>query len=132
MKIAIVTDDGRTVSRHFGRAAHYAVLTVEDGSIVGRELRDKFSPHAMGMGEAHADLPGYAHGTDPAAQSRHNQMAAAIADCDVLLCGGMGMGAYQSMAANGIRPVVTDIEDVETAAIECAAGRIVDHVDKLH
>ena len=132
MKVAIVTDDGRTVSRHFGRAAHYAVLTVESGAIVARELRDKFSPHAMAATVAHADVPGRPHGTDPASEARHDQMAAAIADCDYLICGGMGMGAYERMAANGIRPVVTEIEDLETAALECASGRIVDRVELLH
>ena len=34
---------------------------------------------------------------DPAAQSRHASMAAAIADCQVLLARGMGAGAYESM-----------------------------------
>ncbi len=131
MKIAIASDDGRTVSMHFGRAAGYAVLTVEGGAVVARELRPKFSPH--GTAEVvHDDQPGQPHGTGPAAQSRHDQMATVIADCEVIICGGMGMGAYQRMATHGIRPIVTDIRDVDEAALACAAGTIVDHVDRLH
>jgi predicted Fe-Mo cluster-binding NifX family protein len=130
VKIAIVTDDGRTVSSHFGRAVHYAVLTVEDGVVVARELRDKFSPH--GMHVSHDESADGVHGTDPASQARHDQMAAAVADCAAVLCRGMGQGAYQRLAANGIRPIVTDIEDIDLAAIECAAGRIIDHPEKLH
>ena len=38
MKIAVVTDDQQTVSRHFGRAPYYLVFTVENGAIVSREL----------------------------------------------------------------------------------------------
>ncbi len=94
MKIAIVTDDGRAVSAHFGRARSYAVLTVEDGVIVGRELRPKFAPHLLGEPEPE-HLAGVPHGTDPASQMRHDQMAAAIADCQVLIAGGMGQGAYE-------------------------------------
>jgi len=134
VKIAIATDDGRTVSQHFGRAMYYAVLTVENGAVVARELRDKFSPHAAGQGThaGHEEEPGHAHGMGPAAQDRHDQMAAAIADCDVMLAGGMGRGLYERMAANGIRPVVTSVRDVEAAALECASGLIVDHAEKLH
>jgi predicted Fe-Mo cluster-binding NifX family protein len=132
VKIAIATDNGRTVSMHFGRAAHYAVLTVEDGVVVERELRDKFSPHGTPAAMHEDERPGQAHGTGPAAQGRHDQMASAIADCSAVICGGMGYGAYSRMEANGIRPIVTDIRDVDAAAIECAAGRIVDHSERLH
>ncbi len=132
MKIAIATDDGRTVSRHFGRAAHYAVLTVEDGAVVAREMRrPKFSPHGSG-GDVHEEREAGPHGTGPADDVRHDQMAAAIADCSVVICGGMGRGAYDRMAANGIRPIVTDLQDVDEAAAECAAGHIVDHAEWLH
>jgi predicted Fe-Mo cluster-binding NifX family protein len=132
VKIAIATDNGRTVSMHFGRAAAYAVLTVEGGSVVARELRPKFAPHGTSAA-MHADEgPGQAHGTGPAARSRHDQMAAAITDCEAVICGGMGYGAYERMTSNGIRPIVTDIRDVDEAALACAAGTIVDHLERLH
>jgi predicted Fe-Mo cluster-binding NifX family protein len=131
VKIAIATDDGRTLSRHFGRAVYYAVLTVEDGSVVAHEMRRKFSPHGSGI-EAHEEHEAGPHREDPASYSRHDQMAAAIADCSAVICGGMGQGAYDRMTANGIRPIVTDLQDVDEAAIECAAGRIVDHLERLH
>jgi predicted Fe-Mo cluster-binding NifX family protein len=130
VKIAIATDDGRAVSMHFGRAAFYAVLTVKDGAIVERELRPKFSPH--GTAEAHVEEPGFPHGTGPAADARHDQMAAAIADCEAMLCGGMGGGAYSRMTTAGIEPVVTDIRAVDEAALAYAKGEIVDHVERLH
>jgi predicted Fe-Mo cluster-binding NifX family protein len=131
VKIAIASDDGRTVSAHFGRAVYYAVLTVEDGSVVAREMRPKFSPHGSGI-EAHEEREASPHGVGPASDARHDQMAAAIADCSAVICGGMGQGAYDRMTANGIKPILTDLRDVDEAAIECAAGRIVDHVEWLH
>jgi predicted Fe-Mo cluster-binding NifX family protein len=36
MKIAAVTEDGITISRHFGRPPIHLVITVENSSIVGR------------------------------------------------------------------------------------------------
>lgn len=131
MKIAIVTDDRRTVSMHFGRAAQYVVVTVEDGAVVARELRPKHSPHGLAT-EAHEERQRGPHGAGPASDARHNQMATGIADCSAVICGGMGQGAYNRMAANGIRPIVTDLRDADEAATECAAGRIVDHVERLH
>ncbi|MBC7264179.1 MAG: dinitrogenase iron-molybdenum cofactor biosynthesis protein [Chloroflexi bacterium] len=135
MKIAAVTEDGVTISQHFGRAPFYLVLTIEDGKIVARETRDKMG-HAQFAGqpqaeEAHrADPRG--HGFDAAAQSRHTRMAAAIADCQVLLARGMGAGAYESMRQYGITPIITDIPDVETAVRAYIDGTIVDHTELLH
>jgi predicted Fe-Mo cluster-binding NifX family protein len=132
MKIAAITDDGRTISQHFGRAPYYLVATVENGAIVNREMRDKLG-HAHFANEPHeGDQPGQPHGFDPASQSRHVRMAEAIADCQALLCGGMGAGAYQSMAERGIKPVVTDVVSVDEAVMAYVEGKLVDRTDRLH
>ena len=132
MRIAVITDDGQTISQHFGRAAHYLVATVEDGKIVQRELRDKLGHnHFAAEGDGH-EGEGQAHGHGPAADSRHGRMAQAIEDCEAVLCGGMGSGAYQSMLSRGIRPVVTDLTSIDEAVIAYAQGTIVDRTDLLH
>ncbi len=132
MKIAAITEDGRTISQHFGRAPYYLVVTVDNGQIVDRQLRDKLG-HAHFADEPHeADQPGQPHGFGPAAQDRHTRMAEAIADCQALLCGGMGAGAYQSMVERGIKPVVTEITSIDEAVRAYVEGRIVDRTDWLH
>jgi len=132
MKIAAITDDGNTISQHFGRAQHYLVATVENGEIVGRELREKLG-HAQFANDPHpVEKPGQPHGMDPASHNRHLQMAEAIADCEALLCRGMGMGAYESMKTRGIRPIVTDIIFIDEAVMAYVEGRIVDLVERLH
>jgi predicted Fe-Mo cluster-binding NifX family protein len=132
MKIAAITDDGKVISQHFGRAPYYIVVTVENGLIVGRELRDKLG-HAHFVNQSHEpELPGQPHGMGAASHNKHLQMAETIADCEALLCGGMGMGAYQSMVTRGIKPVVTDIREIDEAVMAYAEGKIVDRVDRLH
>ncbi|MFZ6031190.1 MAG: NifB/NifX family molybdenum-iron cluster-binding protein [Chloroflexota bacterium] len=132
IKVAAITDDGTTISLHFGRAPLYRVLTVENGKITHSELREKMG-HSHFANQPHAaELPGQPHGTDAASHNKHLQMSEAIADCEALLCRGMGMGAYESMKARGIRPVVTDIVKIEDAVLAYASGQIVDHTDKLH
>ena len=135
MKIAVVSEDGVTISQHFGRAPFYVVLTVENGKVVAGEKREK-AGHAQFEGEAHGkDAPGSAprrHGFDAAAQGRHARMVEAIADCSVLVARGMGAGAYESIKQAGIRPVVTDVADINEAVQAYLAGTLTDHVEKLH
>ena len=130
MKIAVITDDGKTISQHFGRAPYYLVLSIEDGQVVQREMRDKLGHnHFSG---AHHEEHGAGHGLDAASHDKHARMADAIVDCQALLCGGMGMGAYESMLVLNIQPVVTDIRDIDAAVRAYAAGELTDHTELLH
>jgi predicted Fe-Mo cluster-binding NifX family protein len=132
MKIAAITEDGKTISQHFGRAPYYLVATVENGQIIERVLRNKLG-HAQFTNEPHeAKEPGQYHGMGADSHNKHLRMAEAIDDCEALLCGGMGMGAYQSMVTRGIKPVVTDIWNIDEAVMAYAEGKIVDQVHRLH
>ena len=59
-------------------------------------------------------------------------MAEAISDCDALICGGMGRGAYQSMETFGIKPIVTKIEGIDEAVNAYLEGTLKDQTDMLH
>ena len=59
-------------------------------------------------------------------------MAEAIKDCQVLLARGMGNGAYQSMLQLDIKPIVTDIKNIDDAVQSVIKGSIIDHTEKLH
>ena len=131
MKIAIITDDQKTISQHFGRANYYAVLTIENGQITQREVREKAS-HKHFANEPHEHSHGEGHGFDAASQSRHGQMSQPITDCEAIICGGMGTGAYESMKQRGIHPIVTDIKIIDEAALAYANGEIINHIEKLH
>ena len=132
MKIAVITDDGKTISQHFGRALFYRVFTIEEGKIVNREMRSKMG-HGHSAAEPHGEAQhGEGHGMDSASHNKHVSMAEAIADCKALLCGGMGKGAYDSMRRLNIQPVVTDLSDVEAAAQAYLDGALVDHTEFLH
>lgn len=130
-KIAVITDDGKTISQHFGRATHYMVLTLEGGKITNRELRSKLG-HNHFSGESHEEHHGENHGLDEAHHNRHEQMAGSISDCEAVICGGMGMGAYQSMIRLNIKPVVTELQDIDAIAQAYMDGNIIDHTEKLH
>ena len=131
MKIAVVSDDGNNISQHFGRAPYYVVVTVETGQITNRETRSKLA-HGHGIGpEVHGNQ-GAGHGMGPVENDRHVQMAASISDCSAVICRGMGQGAYMSLSAQGIKPVITDIGEIDAAVLAYAGGTIVDHTERLH
>ncbi len=51
--------------------------------------------------------------------------------CAARIAGGMGRGAYDHATGAGIDPIVTSLIDIDEAAIECAAGSLVDEVERL-
>lgn len=131
MKIAIITEDGATISQHFGRAPLYLVVTVEDGNIVSRETRAKAGHHTFAA--HHSELaPGERHGYDAGSQVRHASMAEAIADCQVLIAGGMGWGAYEGLKSYNIEPVVTDVENIDEAVKLYLDGKLPNLMERLH
>ena len=132
MKIAAITEDGKTICQHFGRAPYYLVISIEDGKIIDRELREKVG-HSHFAAQSHGDeAKGAGHGMDADSHTKHVSMAEVISDCTAVLCGGMGMGAYQSMRSLNIQPVVTDITDIDTAVQAYIDGKLVDHTELLH
>jgi predicted Fe-Mo cluster-binding NifX family protein len=132
MKIAAITDDKVTISQHFGRAPLYLVATVENGKVVKKEIRNKAGHHTFGGGEHPETAPGERHGYDAAAQSRHTTMAQTIDDCQVLLAGGMGWGAYESLKSHNIEAIVTDVENIDEAMTLYLQGKLPNLMDRLH
>jgi len=132
MKIAVVTDDEITICQHFGRASLYMVFTAQDGKITGKEKRPKMGHSHFASAEgAHSEHSG-PHGFDAASQKKHASMAEAIADCQVLIAGGMGMGAYDSMKSYKIEPIVTDITNIDEAIKLQLEGKLPNLMNRLH
>ena len=91
MKIAFVTDNGKSISPCYGQALYFLVLTVEDGEIIDQELRDKYTV------------------------ANHPMLIDPITDCDILICGGMEQVTYDALVAKDVKPIVTDLELVGPA-----------------
>ena len=139
-KIAFVTDDGTTISAHFGRAQFYEIVTLEDMREVRRERLPKAGHHSFGAHEHHAhgqsteghhaeehhtgDHQGHGH--------KHEIMTAPIADCSVLVARGMGMGAHQHLAAAGITTILTDEQTIDAALEKFKNGSLTDNRRRLH
>jgi predicted Fe-Mo cluster-binding NifX family protein len=125
MKVAVASDDGTRVSQHFGRAPYYVVFEVQEGRVASREVREKGYHHG-----AHQHQHGH-DGEEPGPHQHgaydHGSMVSPIGDCDVVLAGGMGAGAYHSLRAQGIEPAFVRADLAEEAVADYLTGRTVDH-----
>jgi predicted Fe-Mo cluster-binding NifX family protein len=134
MRIAVITNDGKTISQHFGRAPHYLVFTVEDGEIVEKELRDKVG-HQQFVQEDHdhaSESDPRGHGFGAHSEMKHTRMIESIQDCEAIIVRGMGRGAYLAMEQANIRPIVTELADAEDAVKAYIGGTLTDHTERLH
>jgi len=132
MRIAFVTDDGISITQHFGRAGKYLVVEIEEGKEVSRDLRSKLEhTHFRKIETEHNHSSSPDHDS-PAAHSKHMQMMAAIEDCDVVVCGGMGRGAFQSIKSLGKEVFMTNTEDINGALKGYLAGELVNMSDLVH
>jgi predicted Fe-Mo cluster-binding NifX family protein len=80
-QVAIATADGVSVADHLARSAAFLVVDIESGA---RELRER--------------------GAD--ACGNHRSFVDLAAGCGAVLCGGVGQGAVNALAARGIQCVV--------------------------
>ncbi|HOG45077.1 MAG TPA: NifB/NifX family molybdenum-iron cluster-binding protein [Anaerolineae bacterium] len=123
MKIAAATNDGANIAADFGDAAYYAVLTVEAGSIVVRELRQK-QPQGWYRVAGHAEHRGPA-GAVPEAVHRHDDLADPINDCQAVLVAGISGRDREHLETVGIWPIVTYSGPIDAAVQAFLAGELV-------
>jgi len=125
MKIAFPTNNGKRINAHFGYATHYLVVTVENGAEIAREMREKDS-HAGKHDDHHHDGNGHGH------QHNHGGMVAPLADCDVLIAGGMGAPAARAVQSMGVKVVPTPISDIDAALSAFLAGELPINPGAIH
>lgn len=115
MKIAIVSDDGKTISSHFGKTKGFVIVEVEGKEIKSREYRpNTFTGHARG-------LEGRGHELD-----RHTPILNALKDCKAVISHGMGVRIYNDLKGIGIEVFVTDETDVDKALNLYLDGKLID------
>jgi predicted Fe-Mo cluster-binding NifX family protein len=122
--LAFVTDDGTTVSSHFGRALYYEVVTIRNGAITDRKRLEKAAHHAS----AHGATGG--HDADPG--HKHAQMTAPLDGVNVLVARGMGLGAHQHLLSLGIEPLLTDLHTIDEGIENYLAGTLTNNPARVH
>jgi predicted Fe-Mo cluster-binding NifX family protein len=122
MKIAMPTDDRKTLGAHFGRAAEFAIYETAEGDAKLLEYRPNSHVHAggeHGPGAGRGQGAGQGQGAGGGRDFEHT-----LAGVDALICRGMGRRAEEACAAMGIRVVFTDREELDAIAGEFARGEL--------
>jgi len=105
-RVAVASDDGITISSHFGRSAGFIIFDIEDG--IPRKLDyllNTFGHHGHGECDHHHE--GGHHG--------HDDFADALQDCQAVLCRGMGRRVVMDLEDRGIKAVIT-LQEIEAEA----------------
>jgi predicted Fe-Mo cluster-binding NifX family protein len=139
MKVAIVTDDNRTISPHFGRAQYYLVYEIQDGRVLSKEVRPKSSHNHHEMMNLHSHYEEEKISTElephqgaASEASLHDKMLSNVRDCEAIIARGMGVGMYGSIRQLGITPYVTSTELADDAVQAFIKGTLDDHIERLH
>ncbi len=116
MKIAFPTRNDQTISGHFGKMKAFIVVEVVGGVETSRERRDMSEMPACGSG--HGEKPKFVIG--------------AIADCDVLIAGGMGTPIRDRATGEGLEVVLTRESMIASALNKYLDGTLEDLPQLAH
>lgn len=81
---------------HLARSGAFLIFEVADGRIASQSVRERFQENC----------------------GRHATFIELAEGCSAVLCGGIGQGAADALAAHGIEPVVVVGEHTAEAAVE--------------
>jgi predicted Fe-Mo cluster-binding NifX family protein len=118
MKIAIPTNDGTSISEHFGRSAAFLIFEAEDGQIKNQAMKTNGQHHSHDQGSC-------GHGPTEGAQHSHQGIVSALDGCEVVICAGMGQKAADALKASGINQIVfTKPGSAQEAVASFLAGKL--------
>jgi len=92
MKVAIPTDDRKTVAEHFGRARYFWVAEVDKGAVHSEQLFENSDRH-------------HGHGD-------HHGLVEILKDVDIVVCYNLGMRLHNHLAMSGIPVCMTRNSDI--------------------
>ncbi len=102
MKIAVASQNRKTVTGHTGRCRKFWLYEVEQGQVQGRTLLELPREQSLHDSSPHAPHP--------------------LDVADVLICGGMGNGLVRRLAARGVEGVVTSMTDPDLVVRRYLSG----------
>ena len=97
MRIAIPTNDGTSISEHFGRSAAFLIFETENGRITSRAMKTNGAHHGQGA---------CGHHSTESKPHSHSGIVAALKGCEVVICAGMGSRAAEALKTNGVTQIV--------------------------
>jgi len=104
MKVAIPTDDGKTVADHFGRARYLWIVEMDKGAVLSEQLLENSDRH-------------HGHGD-------HGGLLELLKGVDVVVCTNLGMRIHNDLVASGIPVYMTRNGDIRQSLHDALQGNL--------
>ena len=132
MKIAFVTDDGQTISAHFGHARYFSFVTMQNGEVtstelIERDLDGQHNHHHHEHEHGHGQGQGRGHG-DGGFQAKFMPLKG----CDLLVARGMGEPAMNNARSMGADVILTDLKTIDDVLSAIADDSLVHNPRRVH
>jgi predicted Fe-Mo cluster-binding NifX family protein len=138
VKIAIPTDDGKTVASHFGRAEYFMIVELQDEKEIARRLSENL--HARGHGhhghhehhEEDENHVGYGHGWHHGNHGfgeghhhGHENVFASTGEIQAVIAVRIGLHMFEDLKERGIEIyLVRPGTDIDEAISKLASGEL--------
>lgn len=124
-KIAIPSNDGKTISGHFGRALGFVIVELYGTNIVANNYKQNdFTGHARGNHHNHQHGEGHNHGEHGNQAHSHHGIFQALNGVDAVIAGGMGQRLWDEFMQQNIEVYMTRESDIENAVKLYIEGKI--------
>ncbi len=123
MKIALVTDDGKTVSAHFGHARYLSMITMENGEVISTELIER----SLGGENKHHE-----HGQGCGGSGGFRTKFLPLQGCDLLVARGMGTSAMSNAQSLGVEVILTDLKTIDDVLSALADESLAHNPRRVH
>ena len=119
MKIAVATNNQKTVTGHIGRCKGFNIYETEGNSIKNIEFRENtFTHHRQGLHHEGHHHGGHGHGHG------HERLLNGIGDCKYLIFQSGGWRIIEDLKANNIQPILTDEKIADEAVQKFLNGEL--------
>lgn len=121
IRVAVATDDGKTISAHPARAKYYEIITISDGNISDRVRITKEVYPVLNVDRGKSSLNG-----------KNKHIIPSFPGCTHLIARGIGSNAYHRLLRFDINPILTDIHSIDEAISAFISGSIICHTNRIH
>lgn len=112
MKIAITSQNRKTITSHAGKCRKFWIIELENNQIKNKELLELPMEQAF-------------HNSSP-------QLPHPLDDINILISAGMGQGLINRLENKGIQALVTSETDLDKAIEKLLQGKLQHEADKPH
>lgn len=126
-KIAVATNDQRRVTGHIGKCKAFAVYEINEGKIIGKEIRENFFTNHRRMDQDqlhHAHIAG-GQGEGGRHRHSHTHLIEGLKDCNYLISRGGGWRVVEDLKKHNIHALFSDVELIEDAVNMFTKGELI-------